>query len=253
MSIDTLIEKAKAKGNERKYLDWLSRWPSALSDTYGSYIDGEGRNDPAHVRRVSKGAGIAEKPEFFAIPLTHEEHFKTHQHGEEIFNPASWYERKAIEYLCHYVNGLEPPEDLKSKQWKKVIDIESANHMNAIKLRAIEYFKTQQKYPLRITIEPHYKKRSSNQNRSQWGVIYSQVYEFFQENPKALAELIIKIVYSEYNYSLLHELFKHAFNEGKSTITSTEQSCDYMNTIISYFKDNYDYDINEPESPTNYY
>lgn len=252
MSIDNLIEKAKAKGAEHKYFTWLRKWPSVLSDTYGEYVEGEGRSVVAHVRRVSAGSGVAVKPPFFAVPMTQEEHDKTHQHGEEIFNPPEWFEKKAIAYLCHYVNSMEPPEE-SANQWRKVFDVEHPNHVNAIKLRAIKYFEANPKRPLRITVEPAYKKRSSAQNRSQWGCVYQQAYEFFQKNPKEFAELIIETVYGEYSYGLLHELFKVKCNEGKSTITSTSGSSEYINNIMELFIKRYGYEIKPPEKPESYY
>ena len=93
--ISNLINKAKQKGSDEEYLEWIRKWPSALTGAYSEFVDGEGRCEAAHVRRASS-SGVAIKPEYSAIPLTRQEHAMQHQKGESIFCPQEWYDQQAI-------------------------------------------------------------------------------------------------------------------------------------------------------------
>lgn len=89
--------------DDRAYLDWLKTQPSALT--------GRRPTEPCHVRRVARGAGVGRKPPFWAIPMTHEEHHYSHQHGERETlkrflgldlsreDAKAFFDRKAAEYL----------------------------------------------------------------------------------------------------------------------------------------------------------
>lgn len=78
---------------------------------------GEKVCDPAHVRRTAEGSGTSEKPPYYAIPLTHEQHLFQHQHGEkaclDAFDPetewshseaAAWFEKKADHYRSEWAS-----------------------------------------------------------------------------------------------------------------------------------------------------
>src|SRR5688572_26669630 len=81
--LDRLLARARAKGPERQYLNWLKTRPSALGTGYD--FDWEIGNvcTPAHWR-TAKHAGTATKPEYLAIPLRDAEHKLAHQHGDSV-------------------------------------------------------------------------------------------------------------------------------------------------------------------------
>ena len=98
-----LIARAKAKGGERQYLDWLKTQPSALGT--GWDYDWELGNvcTPAHWRTAAH-AGIATKPEYLAIPLLDAEHKAGAPTGR--FSHRSrgiWWERQAILHLERWI------------------------------------------------------------------------------------------------------------------------------------------------------
>ncbi|MHC5536680.1 hypothetical protein ACYOEI_00215 [Singulisphaera rosea] len=111
--IDELLAKARKKGTDKKFLDWIRCQPSCLSGRFSEWVDGEGRSIPAHVRRA-KEAGTAFKPEYSAVPLHFDEHNEQSWYGESAclnkFKPKGsgfwtnldakeWFDRKRIEYL----------------------------------------------------------------------------------------------------------------------------------------------------------
>ena len=59
MSDFKLIQRAKLKGSDEDFLAWVRTMPSILTGTYSEYVNGEGRNEACHVRRVHAGAGTA--------------------------------------------------------------------------------------------------------------------------------------------------------------------------------------------------
>jgi len=94
----------KSIGKESDYEKWITTLPSVLNGDADYDPDtGDIRNECCHVRRVSEGAGTAEKPPYFAVPMTHKEHQHQHQHGEKSAMMAfgrrdwdpEWFQRKA--------------------------------------------------------------------------------------------------------------------------------------------------------------
>ena len=86
---------------------WLRQQPSCLSRQFSEFVDGQGRCEFAHVRRVKRGAGVGIKPPDFGVPLTHEEHAMQHNKGEAYTlaahgiitdNATQWFETQAQEY-----------------------------------------------------------------------------------------------------------------------------------------------------------
>lgn len=68
-------------GTDEQYEEWSEAQPSCISGAFTECINGEWRNQSAHVRRASC-AGTAFKPPFKRVPLTADEHAYQHQHGE---------------------------------------------------------------------------------------------------------------------------------------------------------------------------
>lgn len=89
----------KAVGTDAEFLSWIRKQPSAFSREYSEYINGEGRCEAAHVRRVANGSGTAIKPEYSAIPLTKEEHRLQHGKGESTFGGKEFFDRERIRHL----------------------------------------------------------------------------------------------------------------------------------------------------------
>lgn len=93
---------------DRAFQDWVRRQPSCISGGFSEWVDGEGRCEFAHVRRVCLGSGTGIKPLFAGVPLTHAEHTMQHERGEAyvlaafgivVDDAAAWFEAKAAEYL----------------------------------------------------------------------------------------------------------------------------------------------------------
>jgi hypothetical protein len=101
-----LIARAKAKGAERQYLDWLKTQPSALGT--GWDYDWELGNicTPAHFRTASN-SGIGMKPEYQAIPLKSSEHALQHKIGTFAFQPREWWEEMAERYLMLWISTVD--------------------------------------------------------------------------------------------------------------------------------------------------
>lgn len=96
---------------DKDFQAWVRTQPSCISGSFSEWIDGQGRNEYCHVRRVSNGSGMGVKPPFSGVPMTHEEHAMQHQKGEAYLlaaygiitdNAADWFEQKADEYLTAY-------------------------------------------------------------------------------------------------------------------------------------------------------
>lgn len=83
-------------GTDNEYLEWLKLQPCAHRKVYGH----EGNPIvPAHVRRVSRGSGMAHKPEYSAIPLNNFDHQRQHLKGESSVRNQSWWEEQAKLHL----------------------------------------------------------------------------------------------------------------------------------------------------------
>lgn len=101
----------EAIGPESAFEEFVRRQPACIGPDDWDEDRGEIRNQPAHVRRVSKGSGTAHKPPYFAVPLSAAVHREQHQHGEaavmrnwpiseELESPSedqarSWFDRQA--------------------------------------------------------------------------------------------------------------------------------------------------------------
>ena len=100
------LDVARAMGSDSEYQAWCRRQPSAFSGEWSEMFDGEGRCEFAHVRRVSAGSGISEKPEYSGIPLTHIEHEAQHRIGESALGGKLFFEKKAAEYRKTWIKGV---------------------------------------------------------------------------------------------------------------------------------------------------
>lgn len=256
---EKLLEKARLKGSEREYLDWLRLWPSCLTDTYSHWDNGIGYCEPSHVDMVELGKGIAHKAEYMATPLTHDEHAELHRSGMNKLATKEFFKEQAIDYLCRWINGVKPPEPEEQKNnWKKEYVIESASRLTGIYLLLKKFFSLRPNQAVKITIQRHVKRRSKQQNKAQWKVIYGHVQEFYEKNPEAflrdaLAWLQLALQRSQLNKDLVHELCKGLHNNGKSTASlSTMESSDYFKEIRSHLFNEYGYDFPEIINPNEY-
>lgn len=101
MTLDELIEQARKKGPERRYLDWLKTQPSALSGQF-SWSDGAQFCEPAHWR-TARYAGTGQKPAYLAIPLTHEEHALQHRKGQSVIGTRDWWQGQCERHLSGWL------------------------------------------------------------------------------------------------------------------------------------------------------
>jgi hypothetical protein len=103
MTLEEVLTKARQKGRERLYLDWLKTQPSALSGHF-SWDEGTPFCDPAHWR-TAKHAGTSQKPEYLAIPLTHNEHLLQHQKGPSVIGTRDWWEAQVVKHLTRWLDS----------------------------------------------------------------------------------------------------------------------------------------------------
>lgn len=103
--IEELLARARVKGTDKQFREWVQRQPSCLSGAFSEWLeDGTGRCVAAHVRRASN-SGVACKPEYSCLPLTQEEHLKQHQHGESALMPKERWDELRIEYLLRWIES----------------------------------------------------------------------------------------------------------------------------------------------------
>ena len=97
-----LIARARAKGPERDYLEWLKTQPSALGTGQDYDRDLGMVSTPAHWRTATH-AGTSTKPEYLAIPLRDAEHKLAHQKGDSVIGTRDWWERQCVEHLERWI------------------------------------------------------------------------------------------------------------------------------------------------------
>lgn len=240
-----MLDKAKHKGTDAQYQEWVRLWPSCLS---GAYSEGVGKCEFAHVRRASN-SGTAYKPEYSGIPLTHEEHALQHQKGESVFCPPEWYDQQAAMYLTKWVNGVCPPEPEEQKQhWKKEYHIEYPGQVLSIWLILKRYFKRDNAPPIKVTIQRAVRRRSVEQNKAQWGIIYDSAIAYYRAHPTDLARDFLDSVQLGVDKESIHSMFKRLFNKGASTAKlSTIESGEYVSRIREHFLHKYRHVIPEIE------
>jgi len=249
--LNSLMQRARERGAEEEYLNWLRRWPSVFTETYSEYKDGEGLNPACHVRRVSMGAGMGEKPPYFAVPMHQEEHSMQHQKGEGIYCPPQWWECEAIRYLCLWINGVQPPELEEQKaRWRKTFIIEHPGQLVAHWQMLKRYFKNPKAPKVKMTLERAVQRRSNQQNKAQWGVIYAQAIAFYKQRPDRFVSDVLKVILVCLNNDFVHRMFKAMFLNGKSTASLSKlESNKYMDDIREYFLNEHQHIISEPINP----
>jgi hypothetical protein len=246
---EKLLEKAKAKGSTEQYFKWLSYMPSALTGLYGEFHDGVGRNDPAHHRTVSNGSGVASKPPYSGIPLTHDEHMMQHQKGASILAPQDWWDYEAVHHLTMWINGVKPPE-LKEES-RKVFVFKSAGGFVGLWLWAKRFFLGGKK-ALRVTVEET-TMRSNQQNNSQWGVIYQDLVDFYKDNPIAFGkDVALYAIERRLDETLVHEMMKVLCNDGKSTRTGKNAHSEYFTNIAHHFIERHNHEVKMPVNNKGY-
>ena len=89
-------------GTEENYLNWVRSQKCMISGSQVETESGEMRVEAAHVRDIKYGAGIAKKPEYFAIPLHPEVHAKQHEKGiYNMWQSAGRPTPSSIQYPIH--------------------------------------------------------------------------------------------------------------------------------------------------------
>ena len=112
------VEVLRAIGPESKFEGWLRCQPAVIGPDDYCEKTGEIRNQVAHVRRTAEGAGTAEKPPYFAIPLSAQTHREQHEMGEVSFvrswpgktrfteeQAKEWFEIKADRYRTEWASN----------------------------------------------------------------------------------------------------------------------------------------------------
>lgn len=253
---EKLIEKAEQKGTERQYLDWLRMFPSCLTEVYSHWDNGIGYCEPSHVDLVELGKGMAHKAKWHAVPLTHDEHSLLHRKGMNALATKEFFIEAAQEYLLMWINNTKPPAPEEQKNnWKKEYIINSASRVTGIYLLLKKFFAAKPKQSVKVTIQRYSPRRSNQQNKAQWKVIYGHLTEFYKDNPQAflrdgLAWLQLEMQRGNVNKDLVHELCKGLHNNGKSTACLSKiESSDYFKEIRNHLFNEYGYDLPEIITP----
>jgi hypothetical protein len=99
-------------GSDEDYLNWLRTKPCAVCKWKPHWeMTGYAGCEPAHVRRIRDGAGVARKPEYSAIPLCPTRnagkvvgcHAKQHQHGESAIGGEEAVDLMRIRHVQEWV------------------------------------------------------------------------------------------------------------------------------------------------------
>jgi len=93
-----------ALGTDDEYRVWIQRQPSAFSDEFSEYVNGEGRCVAAHVRRAGE-SGTGYKAPYACIPLTDMEHKIQHQQGESALGGQAWFDKQRAAYVQEWAHS----------------------------------------------------------------------------------------------------------------------------------------------------
>lgn len=260
-NLSPLIEKARQKGSEMDYIQWLHRWPSCLSGAYSEWHDGHGFCEAAHVRHVNLGSGTGIKPEYCAVPLTRAEHALTHQKGDSVFAPSEWWEEQAAIYLCRWLNGVEPPECLEQEEFEdREYKLSHAGILVALWLRLKDFFAVHKDKVVTVTIK-FAKRRSLKQNNTLWSeAIHGHQVREYNKNPhafrvNALSAINMIIDRKGITPDLVHWVNKNLHNDGKSTtqLDANTGFSKYVDKIRDFDRDTHGIEYSEIISPNQFY
>ena len=157
---------------------------------------------------------------------------------------------RLLSNLTDWINGKKPPvAEEQKKNWKKEYIISHPGQMIALWLLLKKHFTGAGSPDVKCTLQRHVKRRSKAQNRAQWGVIYDQILEFYEDDMNALVKDTFKAINFGVNVDFIHWLCKALHNEGKSTAgLSTIESKEYMERVMEYFLHEHNHQLNEPIS-----
>jgi hypothetical protein len=202
-----LLQKAKLKGTTEEFEDYVRKCPSCLIPVFTEHVNGEGRCEFAHVRKVSAGAGAGIKPPYCGVPLTRLQHQNQSDYGYSYYMPFEMFFKKAIEYLQRWVNGLPPPEPIDT------LDIEITHHNIATAFSELIRDKNQNGI-YRLQYKKIKNTRSYQQQKGQFAMIQQGALQIKQDPLKfeALFQWFVKQMYIKIHNAnlakLLHEMFK---------------------------------------------
>lgn len=111
----------EAIGPESAFEEWIRQQPSVIDgDADWDTEKGEFRNQCCHIKVVSEGSGTAEKPPYFAVPMTAAEHRLQHKHGYSVAanlpegEALEWFRKQAEHYRTEWASwrlaGLLAPD-----------------------------------------------------------------------------------------------------------------------------------------------
>lgn len=254
-----LLEKARLKGTDAEYQEYVRRWPSCVSGAYAYWKDGVGYSEYSHHRTVEGGAGVARKPEYSGRPLTSAEHALTHQKGESVFAPKEWWDEQSAIYLCRWLNDVEPPECLEQEEFAdREYKIKYAGQLIGLWLRLKDYFAVHSDRVVTVTLK-FARRRTLKQNNTLWSDAihghqareYNKRKEIYFTNLIAAHEM--QIQKTGITTKMVHEMNKMLHNDGKSTtqLDANNGFSAYVDKIRNFDRDVHG--IEYPEIITPYY
>lgn len=117
---------SRTKGEEDKedarFREWVQTKPSCISGDFSEYVNGEGRNIAAHIRRA-KHSGTSFKPLFSCVPLTDREHRLQSNSGELACLKAYLRgdDRHFFAYLCEASDEVQVAKNWFDMQAKRYL------------------------------------------------------------------------------------------------------------------------------------
>lgn len=112
----------------------------------------------------------------------------------------------------------------------------------------LEYFRQNDDAYVNLTYSKNRSKpRTDQQRKSQFGVIYPQMVDFYTVNQDKLMMDILLFIAPELNVEFMHFLAKNMFNNGKSTTGfDTQANNAYIEAIIAYYLHKHTFSIQPP-------
>lgn len=258
MTFEELVEKAKAMGGEKPYMEYVRSLPCFLTGAYDrkNKTTGEYRSILAHVNRVSRGSGMAVKTPYSYVPTLNEIHDEImHRYGEskalrETMDLASYHT------LLNYVNGVPPitEEEYNKGKRKRVYVVQDEIIAKAIFMVVLRRVKANGS--VRMTFEDVSRKRTLEQNNGYW-LMVDQFQAYLQANPHyvgdaayMIADTIIKRALNAGYKEFTHFLFKTCCNGGRSTTDHDTLSfgSELWENMYHLCKEEFDFQLHLPES-----
>jgi len=239
-----LLEKAKAKGTDKEFQEYVRQFPCVFTDYYTKKVNGVGKSIYAHYNPVNRVSGMGLKAEYSGVPCLEEVH-SVLLHGKgETPNLKEFLEKETIKYLTWFVNNKRPVdyETFKARK-SRTYEIDCPELLDAIVIGLNRFWVDGKKRLMRIKVERATKKRTTQQNAAQW-YLYQQMEKKCLDDPRIMgkmavdyASVLVKRIFAQKDATAaIHEMMKTICLDGKSTTSLDIEDWgeEYAHDIIHY-------------------